>query len=49
MAGKQSLLLYAAAYGRVDAALADLEAIEELHDNEVIGFQGGKALGGGHN
>lgn len=30
-------LLYAAAYESASAALADLDAIEELHENEVIG------------
>jgi uncharacterized membrane protein len=30
-------LLYAAAYENATAALADLDAIEKLHENEVIG------------
>jgi hypothetical protein len=37
MADKQQLIVYAAAYGTVGAALADLDAIEQLHKDEVIG------------
>jgi hypothetical protein len=37
MAEKQQLVVYAAAYETVDAALADLDAIEQLHKDEVIG------------
>ena len=34
---KKPLLVYAAAYETVDAALADLDAIEQAHKDEVIG------------
>jgi uncharacterized membrane protein len=37
MAEKKPLAVYAAAYESVEAALADLEAVEQLHKNEVIG------------
>jgi hypothetical protein len=37
MAEKKQLVIYAAAYETVDAALADLDAIEQLHKDEVIG------------
>jgi hypothetical protein len=37
MAEAKQLLVYAAAYETVDAALADLDAIEQLHKDEVIG------------
>jgi hypothetical protein len=37
MAEKEALLVYAAAYETVEAALADLDAIEQLHKDEVIG------------
>ena len=37
MAEKKPLLVYAAAYETVEAALADLDAIEQLHKDEVIG------------
>jgi hypothetical protein len=37
MAEKKALVIYAAAYESVDAALADLDAIEQLHKDEVIG------------
>ena len=37
MAEKKPLVVYAAAYESVEAALADLEAIEQLHKDEVIG------------
>ena len=37
MAEKKPLLVYAAAYETVDAALADLDAIEQAHKDEVIG------------
>ena len=37
MAEKQALIVYAAAYGTVEAALADLNAIEQLHKDELIG------------
>jgi hypothetical protein len=37
MAEKKPLLVYAAAYESVQAALADLDAIEQLHKDEMIG------------
>jgi hypothetical protein len=37
MAEKKSLVIYAAAYASVDAALADLDAVEQLHKDEAIG------------
>jgi uncharacterized membrane protein len=37
MAEKEALVVYAAAYETVDAALADLDAVEQLHKDEVIG------------
>jgi uncharacterized membrane protein len=37
MAEKKQMVVYAAAYGSVDAALADLDAIEQLHKDEMIG------------
>ena len=37
MAEKEQLLVYAAAYETVEAALADLDAIEQAHKDEVIG------------
>ncbi len=37
MAEKQALVIYAAAYPAVQAALADLDAIEQLHKDKMIG------------
>ena len=37
MAEEKQLVVYAAAYETVDAALADLDAIEQLHKDELIG------------
>ncbi len=37
MAEAKQLVVYAAAYETVDAALADLDAIEQLHKDELIG------------
>ncbi len=37
MAGDNQMLLYAAAYETVDAALADLDAFEQLHKDKMIG------------
>ena len=37
MAEKKQLVVYAAAYESVQAALADLDAIEQLHKDEMIG------------
>jgi hypothetical protein len=37
MADKKQLVIYAAAYETVEAALADLDAVEQLHKDEVIG------------
>jgi len=33
----ESLMLYTAVYGDVDGALADLEGLQQLHKDEVIG------------
>jgi hypothetical protein len=37
MAEKKPVVLYAASYDSVSAALADLDAIEQLHKDEIIG------------
>ena len=37
MAEKKQLVVYAAAYETVEAALADLDAIEQLHKDKMIG------------
>src|SRR5215472_989132 len=37
MAEKKDLTIYAAAYDTVDAALADLDAVEQLHKDKLIG------------
>ena len=37
MAEAKQLVIYAAAYETVEAALADLDAIEQLHKDEIIG------------
>jgi uncharacterized membrane protein len=37
MAEKKQLVVYAAAYQTVDGALADLDAVEQLHKEEMIG------------
>jgi len=37
MAENKQLVVYAAAYESVDAALADMDAIEQLHKDEMIG------------
>jgi hypothetical protein len=37
MAEKEALVVYAAAYETVEAALADLDAIEQLHKDQAIG------------
>ena len=37
MADKNQLLLYTAAYETVTAAIADLDAIEQLHEEKAIG------------
>ena len=37
MAEKKQLVVYAVAYESVQAALADLDAIEQLHKDEMIG------------
>jgi len=37
MAEKKQMVIYAAVYGTVEAALADLDAIEQLHKDELIG------------
>jgi hypothetical protein len=37
MAENKQMVVYAAAYETVDAALADLDAIEQMHKDEMIG------------
>jgi hypothetical protein len=37
MTGKKQLVIYAAAYETVEDALADLDAIQQLHKDEMIG------------
>ncbi len=37
MAHKEELVVYAAAYDTVDAALADLDAVERLHRDRMVG------------
>ena len=37
MADKEQLVVYAAAYETLDGAMADLNAIEELHEGELVG------------
>jgi hypothetical protein len=37
MAEKKALVVYAAAYASVEAALVDLDAIEQLHKDQMIG------------
>jgi hypothetical protein len=37
MGEKKQLVVYAAAYETVEAALADLDAIEQMHKDELIG------------
>jgi len=44
MAEKKTLVVCAAAYETVPAALADLDAIEQLHKDELIGQRGGNSL-----
>ena len=37
MAEQKQLIVYAAAYETVEAALADLDAVEQLHKDKIIG------------
>jgi hypothetical protein len=37
MAEKKQMVVYAAAYGTAEAALADLDAVEQVHKDEMIG------------
>ncbi len=37
MADNNQMLVYAAAYETVDAALADMDAVEQLHEDKMIG------------
>jgi hypothetical protein len=37
MAEKKALVVYAAVYEGVEAALADLDTIEQLHKDELVG------------
>jgi hypothetical protein len=45
MTEKKPLLVYAAAYETVEAALADLDAIEQAHKDEVIGRYDAAVIG----
>jgi hypothetical protein len=45
MAEKKPLVLYAASYDSVSAALADLDAIEQLHKDEAIGSYDAAVIG----
>jgi hypothetical protein len=38
MAEKEQLVVYAAAYDTVEGAMADLNAVEELHEGELVGY-----------
>jgi hypothetical protein len=38
MAEKEAMIVYAAAYETVEAALADLNNIESMHEDELIGW-----------
>ena len=38
MAENRQLVIYAAAYGTAEAALADLDAVEQLHKTKIIGW-----------
>ena len=44
MAEKEALVVYAAAYETVPAALADLDAIEQLHKDKLIGQYGAAVI-----
>jgi hypothetical protein len=37
MAEKEAMIVYAAAYETVEAALADMNNVETMHEDEVIG------------
>jgi hypothetical protein len=39
------MVVYAAAYGTVEAALADLDAVEQLHKDEMIGRYDAAVIG----
>jgi hypothetical protein len=45
MAEKKQMVVYAAAYGTVEAALADLDAVEQLHKDEMIGRYDAAVIG----
>ena len=45
MAEKEPMVVYAAAYGSVNAALADLDAVEQLHKDEMIGQYDAAVIG----
>ena len=45
MAESKQLVVYAAAYETVDAALADLDAIEQLHKDQMIGKYDAAVIG----
>ena len=44
MAEKKQLVVYAAAYESVETALADLDAIEQLHKDKLIGQYGAAVI-----
>jgi hypothetical protein len=45
MAEKKQMVVYAAAYGTAEAALADLDAVEQLHKDEMIGRYDAAVIG----
>ena len=45
MAEKKQMVVYAAGYGTVEAALADLDAVEQLHKDEMIGQYDAAVIG----
>ena len=45
MAEKKQMVVYAAAYGTVEAALADLDAVEQLHKDQMIGRYDAAVIG----
>jgi hypothetical protein len=45
MAEKKQMVVYAAGYGTAEAALADLDAVEQLHKDEMIGQYDAAVIG----
>jgi hypothetical protein len=45
MAEKKQMVVYAAGYGTAEAALADLDAVEQLHKDEMIGQYDATVIG----